>query len=41
MMLDYILENRSRPETNTVREHFRNMFKIEAETDTIYFIDQR
>ena len=40
-VLDYILENRTRPETNTVREHFRNVFRIEAETDTIYFIDQR
>ena len=41
LMLDFILENRSRPETKTVKEHFRNVFRIESETDTIYFIDQR
>ena len=41
LMLDFILENRSRPETKTVREHFRNVFRIESETDTIYFIDQK
>ena len=40
-VLDFILENRSRPETKTVKEHFRNVFRIESETDTIYFIDQK
>jgi len=40
-MLDYILEKRTRPETATIREHFRNVSVIESNTDTMYFIDQR
>ena len=40
-LLDYILENRTRLETGTVREHYKNTFVVESDTDAMYFIDQR